>query len=1276
MQFKLHLVNHHDLEMFWRFYMNVILTATEIDTWAKAYPRHAQELLPQLIARLVLCSSPKIVDYNFPIEKGIQFAGYDGVLKSGEATSYFPEGKSVWEFGTNDNALEKFRSDIEKRHSEPLDINIADTTFIFVTLKIWNHRKSIEETVNESKNRYNWKDVRIIDASKIALWLQSHDAVAVWFANSIGKHIDGIRTIEDFWSDHCESTSPKLGVDYFLLGRDSQISKLSEWLEKKSGSLTLVSESALESTLFIAALFLSQKEKYSAVINKTLIIESTSVWHDLVRRYEKDGLYIPVFNFTEDIRCPREMSIVLPVAKYSPLSKITKNVDSIKIEKRSKAVYHKVLETLEFKTDDFAKIEAETKRSFLPLYRIITTVPTRKKPIWLSEKDIQNLIPAFLMGGWNGDIEGDKTVVELLTGLKYEDYIQVISKWLNIEDAPLFQVFNIYQIVSVQDMWTFLYESLTYEQLRRFRKCAIMILATENPKFELPEEQWSIAPILGKSQKYSGILCEGMTISLILLSEQRERENNCNIISAKDYVYSLVGEIFNSINTWKQWNTLTPLMTHLAEASPAAFLEKMEQEIANEQSEIWNLFKPAKDIFMGSNYYTHILLALEYLVWYKSYAVRAIILLVKINEKNFKDTLTNSPIDNLYNIFCLWYPQSCLNCKERIELIKRICKIYPNTGELLISKLMPTGRSSCWSIQKPRWHSFEVEFQEGVTRQDYFLTLQAISDIMLNNAVTMSQWNTIIKNSELFFSINVPWLASLEEYCKHLSENEKNEISSMLRSEISRNRKFCNSDWAIPEKFLKEMEAVLKQLTPKGIQKYEFLFKGNPELLRPIPYNEEKSGWEEKQCHLYKLRLEAIHDILENYGADDLIEFSLKAVAVKELSEVIISKIFHNAYDFAQIIRIKSSNYSLYALILHQLYRIRGLDLFLKALDDSALSNEDKADMICQCPLDLDAWRKLEGFDNKIVQHYWEHIDDVCFLNEGDEQADYYLSKLLLYKRPFSAVRVISFSRYSNSEMIINILRMCCELQNYTEPIGLSLNDLAQDAILDLFNKLYNDQNVELNQLVQLEIAFFSYFRFDFVPNGIIAYLLKNPVTYVELITYNYKADFNSEFSASKYSYEQRHLAYQVINFFKIVPGCNGNLISEKTFIDWISIAQGHAEHIGYMQSFFHCFGCLLSYAPVGSDGIFPHEIVRDYLEQNQNEKLVKGFVMEKQNQRGVYLATGGLAEKEISQKYREDASTIRISYPYTAAILEKLADCYQQESLYEQKSELLDFRA
>ena len=296
--------------------MNNLIAATEIDAWAKLNPRRAQELLPELIVRLILCTSSKINDYNFPIEKGIQFSGYDGVLDSGEATSYFPEGKSVWEFGTNEDALGKFKSDIEKRHTEPLGVDINNTAFIFSTLKIWNHRTSIEEALNESRAKYNWKEIRIIDGAKIALWLQSYTAVAVWFANIIGKPIHGIRAIEDYWTDYCETTLPKLNKDYFLLGRDSQIDQLSKWIEKKSGSLTLISESSIESVLFVAAYFLNYPERDRAVMNKTLIVESPEEWNSLIISDEKDCLLIPVFNFTEDIRCPSELFIILPVANY------------------------------------------------------------------------------------------------------------------------------------------------------------------------------------------------------------------------------------------------------------------------------------------------------------------------------------------------------------------------------------------------------------------------------------------------------------------------------------------------------------------------------------------------------------------------------------------------------------------------------------------------------------------------------------------------------------------------------------------------------------------------------------------------------------------------------------------------------------------------------------------------------------------------------------------------------------------------------------------------
>ena len=102
------------------------LTALELDSWAKENPRRAQELLPELVLRLILRTSTQIIDYEFPIEKGIQYSGYDGVIVSKEKTSYFPDGKSVWECGTNDDSLSKFESDIQKRSDNPLGVDITE----------------------------------------------------------------------------------------------------------------------------------------------------------------------------------------------------------------------------------------------------------------------------------------------------------------------------------------------------------------------------------------------------------------------------------------------------------------------------------------------------------------------------------------------------------------------------------------------------------------------------------------------------------------------------------------------------------------------------------------------------------------------------------------------------------------------------------------------------------------------------------------------------------------------------------------------------------------------------------------------------------------------------------------------------------------------------------------------------------------------------------------------------------------------------------------------
>lgn len=192
-----------------------LISATDLDFWAQKEPRKAQEILPQLLIRLIFSTTQNIDYFNFPIEKGIQFSGYDGVLVSGEKTAFFPVRKSVWEFGTNEDALGKFNSDIQKRSENPLGIDVTDTVFIFATMKIWNHKISIEELINSKKKIYNWKDIQIIDASKLSLWLGQSPSVARWINEIMGTHINGLISLDQYWLDHCHTTTPTLTKEFF-----------------------------------------------------------------------------------------------------------------------------------------------------------------------------------------------------------------------------------------------------------------------------------------------------------------------------------------------------------------------------------------------------------------------------------------------------------------------------------------------------------------------------------------------------------------------------------------------------------------------------------------------------------------------------------------------------------------------------------------------------------------------------------------------------------------------------------------------------------------------------------------------------------------------------------------------------------------------------------------------------------------------------------------------------------------------------------------------------
>ena len=237
---------------------------------------------------------------------------------------------------------------------------------------------------------------------------------------------------------------------------------------------------------------------------------------------------------------------------------------------------------------------------------------------------------------------------------------------------------------------------------------------------------------------------------------------------------------------------------------------------------------------------------------------------------------------------------------------------------------------------------------------------------------------------------------------------------------------------------------------------------------------------------------------------------------------------------------------------------------------------------------------------------------------------------------------------------------------------------IASHDVHTLFKKIYSDENVDPITVAKLEYCYLPMIKDHIEPKCMIKILAENPMEYVALISKVYKSDREIKDNLPKEYHDENKsiidISRDLLHLFKDIPGCNSKIKSQEVFDTWIANVKKIAEEAGYREATEFCIGKLLSYSPLGEDGIFPHEIIRNYFEKNFIKTEIDEFVVGKYNQRGVYTSSGGINEKEISDNYYENANKLRISYPNTARILKRMGENYKQESLFERNLELRDF--
>lgn len=133
------------------------------------------------------------------------------------------------------------------------------------------------------------------------------------------------------------------------------------------------------------------------------------------------------------------------------------------------------------------------------------------------------------------------------------------------------------------------------------------------------------------------------------------------------------------------------------------------------------------------------------------------------------------------------------------------------------------------------------------------------------------------------------------------------------------------------------------------------------------------------------------------------------------------------------------------------------------------------------------------------------------------------------------------------------------------------------------------------------------------------------------------KEDLSFRFNA-EYYYELPEKAYQ----------------DKQAFDCW-------AEYL--YPEFTDVLGHTLGRSGKGSDGIFPHEFVREFLEEKRDETLIKSVLYGKLNSRGARIVLDGRTSHKQAETYQAQARKLEWDYPQSAEILKQLAQRLESES-------------
>ncbi|PPK68534.1 hypothetical protein V5P93_004358 [Actinokineospora auranticolor] len=878
--------------------------------------------------------------------------------------------------------------------------------------------------------------------------------------------------------------------------------------------------------------------------------------------------------------------------------------------------------------DEYAGLARRSQRALMR-----RLMPSRSRPPWAQDSAIAT--PLALIGRWPATNAVDHEIIGRVTGHDYPAVDRFLAANATSSDPLVHRSGSRWQLADPFDAWSQLVSRMTGTDLARFADAAAEVLGEVDPVLSLPEGEAFTAGLRDIRRRWSDDLRQGIAEGLARLGDTGAVAGDTGENHASRIVGALLREA-NDDRTGLLWRSLADVLPLLAEAAPGVFLDAVRAGTRAPDPLLRLIF----DDGVAGHHSPHsgLLWALETLAWSADHRSLATLSVARLAEIDPGGRLANRPSNTLASLLTA-APISPIPVEGRSALINQVRKRYPEVGWRLLDDLTRHGGFLAHPA-RPRvrqdWASAESAAPDGLTAYGAAL-LDAIEADLITDP---RRWADYLPRVARFpESWRERLLGALENASlSPLHQHELGELWTQVTTILNR---AIDGDAEPKHRTPAEVERLTlfaKRIEPVADPtRHAWLFSWHPALP-----GVDRTDHEAHHAAVDARRQEVVAEVFDHQGFEGLARLAEASTRGDSVGWALARVTGDAARE--EVFNVLGSE--LAEGWVRCRARVGGAEWCAEVVDSVPDDVSRRVAFLLAVPVDW-AYERVAAESEETRQRFWEITPAYPFPTGAVEG---YLAKILGACRAGAAIDgLVMVLHDHNSSWRPPVEFVVATFQALVDAPGTARPDISYE--LERLLAYLRETDCAAREIVRWEVMFAGLFH-DWQPQTLLDLISGDASAFVELHQFRYLPNGKLNPDATGF--------YLTAERMRRVPGHRDDVVDGKFLHGWVSAARELLLQANLRKSGDRSIGALISAGPVGADGAWPAEAIRDVLDLEDADEIRIGFLTGMSNDigmttRGVY--DGGQQERASAAKYLAWAADVELDWPHTARVLRDHAE-------------------